>query len=161
MSNHEDFIKGLIKGKITELIFQQMILEGEKYEVTPLGYENSLPHLAHKDKTNEKIREITEQLRHMPDFVLTEKHGEKVYVVEVKYRKNLIDKKDIYEIASELTKNWNYAWLFVATQNAVYFDFCPDIIKNNGEVGNKLSIFNVSHDMQKKYLGHLTSFIHA
>jgi hypothetical protein len=40
---HEEFIKDLVKGKIAEIIFEQMFRESGRYTILHSGYEYTLP----------------------------------------------------------------------------------------------------------------------
>lgn len=158
MSSTDTFVKESIKGKITEFIFQEMILDAGIYEPTPLGYEHTLPQLAHKDKINHRINEITTQLRQTPDFVLVEKSGDKVYLVEVKYRKKIYP-DDIKSLAKKLCENWSHAWLFIATQEEFYMAYCKNIIKNDELPKSVLHEFGVTKENELKYLKYIQDFI--
>jgi len=46
------FAKNLIKGKIAEIIFEQMIRDEERYTVIPFGYEHTVPTLAQYQNCN-------------------------------------------------------------------------------------------------------------
>ncbi len=46
MRNEIEFSKDLIKGKVAEVIFEQMFREEEKFTVIPFGYEHTMPTLA-------------------------------------------------------------------------------------------------------------------
>jgi len=43
---HRIFIKDLVKGKIAEIIFEQMFRESGRYTILHSGYEYTLPELA-------------------------------------------------------------------------------------------------------------------
>jgi hypothetical protein len=157
MSDNITFTRDIIKGRIAETIFQQMVLEAGKFDPVPLGYEHSLPQLAHKAKYNARINEITGQLRHTPDFALIEESGDEVYLVEVKYF-DKFDNDEIVDKAKNLLNNWKHSWLFIATPDGFYMDFCSDI-KVNEKMENKIEKFGITYDMQRKYLEILKAFI--
>jgi hypothetical protein len=149
-----DFQKQLIKGKIAELVFQQMIAEAGKYTILPLGYEQILPGLV--DWHN---NDILKPIRSAPDFVLIPKDeaDENILIVEVKFRRS-ITRKDNFERASEQNKRWNPSYLLVATPGRFYFGKCAEIIKKNGMMG-ELSDGYVPFKMQEKYINILKEFL--
>jgi len=46
MDKNIDFSRDLIKGRIAEVIFEQMFREQGQYTVIPFGYEQTVPTLA-------------------------------------------------------------------------------------------------------------------
>ena len=151
-----NFQENLIKGKIVETIFQQMFLETENYNVYPTGYETALPELAqlrhHKD-----IENILSQLRKSPDFVVTPKEKDEVYMVEVKYRQDY-NNGELREIAQEIHDKWEYSWLFLATRYHFHFDSCWNIMNSNGHM-DLLPYTWVPQDIQDKYKSLLHQFL--
>jgi hypothetical protein len=149
-----DFQTNLIKGKIAELIFQQMFAEAGKYTILPLGYERVLPGLL--DWHN---NDILKPIRSAPDFVLIPKDekDENILIVEVKFRTH-ITLEDNLERASEQNKRWNPSYMFVATLERFYFGKCAEIIERHGMMG-ELSDMYAPVDMQEKYLNILKEFL--
>ena len=127
-----NFSKKLIKGKIAEIIFDQMFRETEKYTIIPFGYESIMPELSQCKKLS-KAQKVIDTIRHSPDFVLISQSKESVYLVEVKYNSKF-DKKRNKDLAIDQDKRWHPSWIFIATLGGFYFDSCSKIIKNNGEV---------------------------
>jgi len=120
-----DFSKQLIKGKVAELIFEQMFRRISGYTVIPFGYESIIPELvqyAEKEDRNGLI----ENIRNAPDFALVSHNPKQVLLVEVKYRSR-IDMKEIRETAKRICHQWKLAWIFYATKEGFYFDSCEDI----------------------------------
>jgi len=150
-----DFSKDLIKGKIAEIIFQQMFCEAGKYTIIPFGYESIMPQLTQCEKFS-KAQKVIDNIRHSPDFVLISQSKESVYLVEVKYRSKL-NKESIKNDANKQINRWHPSWIFVATLDGFYFDNCSKIIKNNGEVA-KLENWVIAKDIQNKYLDLLKEF---
>lgn len=150
----KDFQENLIKGKIAELIFQQMMAESEKHTILPLGYERVLPGLL--DRHN---NDILKPIRTAPDFVLIPKdeNDDNILIVEVKFRKSITAKNNL-EVASEQNKRWNPSYLFVATSNRFYFNKCEEIVKNKGMMEELEDVF-VSQKLQTKYLKILNRFL--
>ena len=150
-----DFSEDLIKGKIAEIIFDQMFREAGEYTVIPFGYESIVPELSQCKKSS-KAQKVIDTIRHSPDFVLISKNEESVYLVEVKYNSKFDEKRN-KELAINQDKRWRPSWIFIATLNGFYFDSCSKIIKNNGGV-SELENWLISKDSQYKYLKLLEKF---
>jgi len=149
----KDFQKQLIKGKIAEIIFQQMWAEASLYTIIPLGYERVLPGLL--DRHNSKI---LKPIRSAPDFVLIPKDEKdnNILIVEVKFRKHLEKNNRLREVAVEQNKRWNPSYLFIASLNGFYFGKCDEILKENAI--KKLEEKYISLKIQNKYLELLNEF---
>jgi hypothetical protein len=157
MSNNTRYTpKNFIKGKIVELIFDQMFREAGRFTILPFGYERTLPELAQYSQ-EVKYKHVLDNVRHAPDFVLISHDKTEVYMVEVKYRTNS-SKEDLVEIAQGIKDQWNSIWLFLATPDKFYFGSCTQILKNGGDIpvlGNGW----VPQDIQDKYLALMREFI--
>ena len=164
--NNLQFTDNLLKGKIAEIIFEQMLrsiqsvnTNGELdnvFTVLHFGYEHILPELA-KNKDVKKRANITlDAIRTAPDFAIINNKIKEVSLVEVKYRKRL-DKDDVLNMAKNMEKSWVTAKLFVATPEGFYFDDIKDIIENNGEI-QKFSHPDISIEVQMKYLALLNKY---
>jgi len=153
-----DFADNLIKGRIVETIFQQMFLDTGKYNVFPFGYEQTLPQLAQRDHDS-FIMELMKDIRHIPDFVVTPRVGDGVYLVEVKYEHTL-NMERVTEVARELHGRWTCPWLFIATQDKFYFDSCSNIA-DTGEIKDLDAENWVDSDVQNHYLNLLRKYIGA
>lgn len=150
-----DFSKQLIKGKVAEMIFEQMFRRVDGYTVIPFGYESIIPELvqyAEKEDRNGLI----ENIRNAPDFALVSHNPKQVLLVEVKYRYQL-DMDEVKSTAKRICDQWKLAWIFYATPTAFYFDFCADIGKR--EKLPFLSEGVISADLQAEYLKLLREFI--
>lgn len=150
-----NFSKNLIKGKIAQIIFEQMFREQGEYTVIPFGYENMLPEIFPQNKNFEGAKRAIDNIRNAPDYTLISAKKEKVYLVEVKYRRDL-NFDDIKNIAIKQIERWHPSCIFVATQNGFYFDVCSGIIKNNKI--SKLSEKTISKELQTKYQDLLNEF---
>lgn len=150
----KNFQEQLIKGKIAELIFQQMFIEDGKFTVIPFGYERILPELV-KFKNKKYLQDI----KNSPDFVLAykEDNKENIFLVEVK-SKSYLDQKRDFELAKEQNIRWSPSFIFIATPDRFYFDNCKNIIKNDGFI-KSLSERMVSRELQCKYLKILNKFL--
>lgn len=108
-----EFSRNLIKGRIAEVVFEQMIRDEERYTVIPFGYEHTMPTLAQYRNVVE-IQKIIDNISDAPDFALISEDKTKVYLVEVKYQAKL-DIEALKQYAEKLLERWEYPWLFVAT----------------------------------------------
>ena len=78
-----DFSRNLIKGRIAEVIFEQMIRERgdeEKYTIIPFGYEHTVPTLEQYRHLAE-IPKIIDNIAGAPDFILISKDHTRIYLV--------------------------------------------------------------------------------
>jgi len=149
-----DFSRKMIKGKILEVIFEQMIREEKKYTVIPFGYEHTMPMLAQYQHLVE-VKHIINNISEAPDFALVSEDKTKLFLVEVKYQSKL-DIEKLKEYANKLLKKWDCPWLFVATPDGFYCGMCDWIIKD-GKI-NELSDNWVIKERQKEYLKLLNEF---
>ena len=151
----QNFSENLVKGKITENIFQQMFVESDEFYVYPLGLEHTLPSIS-QDHHDPVVRKILSQIRLTPDFMITPKDKDGAYLVEVKYHHTL-DLTMIIDNAIEIDEKWQYCWLFVATQEGFYFDSCWDI-KEQKNI-KRLDESRISNELQNKYHALLKDFL--
>ncbi len=151
-----DFSKQLLKGKICELIFDRMFLKTGKFIVIPFGYENIIPEIRQYMKLSNND-EMLDSVRNAPDFALVSQEQNRVFLVEVKYR-GIFQKEEIKKIAEKIQDKWKQAILFLATPEHFYFDFCSDIIKNDGDI-SLLKTDLVNEEIQKEYIELLNQFI--
>jgi hypothetical protein len=153
-----NFDENLIKGKITETIFEEMFAEVGEFIVLPAGYEFKTPELAQELRKIER-KDILENLRHSPDFILLSENPNRkdAFLVEVKYRTN-ISTEEIKRISEELVNRYGTVCLFVASHDNFYFDYCRDVIKNNGVIQTLAETW-VRKELQQKYLRLLNEFI--
>lgn len=135
-----NFSKQLIKGKIAELIFDQMFRSNSRYTIIPFGYESLMPELTQISRKNKKesTKKVIKTISNSPDFVLIDKEGKQgIYLVEVKYRGyKKINEKEVKQLAENQIKRWDPSHIFLATQEGFYFDSCGEIIKNGGKIKN-------------------------
>lgn len=148
------FSRELIKGRIAEVVFEQMIRDEGKYTVIPFGYEHTMPTLAqYRHLTT--ISKIMDNISDAPDFALISENKTEVYLVEVKFRTEF-NLEEIKKCANDLLKRWEYSWIFVATPKDFYCSMCKWIIRDNNI--NKLSEEWISKDRQSEYLKLLNEF---
>jgi hypothetical protein len=153
----KDFSKQLIKGKIAELIFDQMFRDAGKYTVIPFGYESIVPELMQYTNGAE-YKSLLENIRNAPDFALVSHDPKEVSLVEVKYRSR-VDVEEMRKNAVEICEKWKLAWIFIATPDGFYFDTCTNLEKI-GATPTPLTEDVIPQNTQDKYLELLREFIH-
>jgi hypothetical protein len=150
-----DFSKQLIKGKIGEVVFEQMFRRVKGYVVIPFGYESIIPELMQYAGSSDRTG-VIENLRNAPDFALVSHNPKLVQLVEVKYRFK-VNYEEIKISAARICEQWKLAYLFVATPQGFYFDFCEDIAKQTSLT--PLSTNIIPAEIQTEYTDLLTEFI--
>lgn len=156
MSEHITFSRNLIKGKIGEMIFEQMLNEIDVFTVLSFGYENVLPELAQRQH-DMQARDAMEVIRRAPDFVVINNETHDVYLVEVKYRTRMSTEDNLKE-AERMFRSWKPAFLFLATPHGFYFDSAKNIVHSKGEM-KPLGDEYFSKELQEKYVTLLKEFI--
>ena len=122
-----EFSRKLIKGRIAEVIFEQMIREEGRYTVIPFGYEHTMPTLA-QYRHLAKIQAVINNISEAPDFALISDDKTEVFLVEVKFQTGL-NFEEIRLAAQKLLERWDYPWIFVATPDGFYCGMCEWIVK--------------------------------
>ncbi len=153
---HKKFIKNLIKGKIAEIIFEQMFRESGNYTILHSGYEYTLPELAQYQHLAE-VKAVIENISNAPDFVIVSQDKKEVHLVEVKYRSK-IDPEDLKNICADTLKTWNPCWLFVATPQGFYFEPCNTVLRNEGKIGFLVNDKFANQKVREEYLKLLMEF---
>lgn len=148
------FARNLVKGKIAETIFAQMLRETREFTVLEFGYEKIIPELVQQGYDEGNI--TIETLRTAPDFAVINQKNRQVKLIEVKYLRT-ISSEYVLKYATKMSQSWNPSYLFIATLDGFYFDKIDVIIKNNGNI-SKLKHAQISKDLQEKYLKILTDF---
>lgn len=152
--NNLQFTTRLVKGKIAETIFAQMLRETKEFTVLEFGYEKIIPELVQQGRKGDN--EMIETLKTAPDFAVINRKTREVSLIEVKYMRTL-NFGNILKYAKRMSKSWNPSYLFVATLDGFYFDKIDKIIINKGRV-EKLYHPQISDALQKEYLKILTDF---
>ncbi len=130
--NNIKFTHELIKGKIAEIIFEQMIHNTKGYTVLEFGYEKVVHQLAKAPKS-EDARAMIEIVRKAPDYAIVNEETHNVTLVEIKYMAKRTNGK-VRAIAKEIEQSWRHAALFIATPDGFYFDQVETIIRNKGVI---------------------------
>lgn len=158
MQKPKDEARQYIKGKIAEIIFEQMFrYAGNKYTVSAFGYEHAMPEIV-QSAIKSYDWDLLETVRHAPDFALVTHDPEQVMLVEVKYRSRLVTEQ-IKRDAAATHKFWKEAWIFYATPKGFFFNKCGDLLNKGYPTLERLKIDVVPHEMQIKYIGLLNEFI--
>ncbi len=148
------FTQNLVKGRIAETVFSQMLRDAGVFTVLEFGYEKIVPDLLQYNHGHDDP--VIETLRTAPDFAIINQQTKEVRLVEVKYRWRL-DFDEIKATAERMHQSWNPSYLFVATLDGFYFDEVSKIIANSGKI-SPLVHPNIPHDMQDSYLEILKRF---
>ncbi len=150
------FSRQLIKGRIAEIIFEQMLRDAGIYTVLSFGYENILPELMRRQ--NEiKAKQTMEIIRRAPDFAVINNETHDVQLIEVKFMREL-SSHWVMKDAERMIESWKPSYLFIATPEGFFLDKVLDIVKNKGEI-RPLALSNITEDLQKRYVGLLNEFL--
>jgi hypothetical protein len=150
------FTKSLVKGRIAETLFEQMLRDTGCFTILAFGYENVLPELAHHQH-DIHAEETMKILRCAPDFAVINNETHEVYLIEVKHlsqynpRWILLDAERMYE-------SWKPSYLFLATPEGFFFDKAKDIVDKKGEI-TAFEHPQISKDLQNTYIEILNKFI--
>ena len=147
------FARSLVKGKIAETIFAQMLRSTGEFTVLEFGYEKIIPELIGQ-RGNKS--EILETLRTAPDFAIINKKTKRVYLIEVKYRRH-INPQEVLETSKRMHQSWNPSYIFIANDNGFYFGETRDIIERKGHI-QLLEHPQIPKDTQAKFLQILKDF---
>lgn len=158
MSSNIEFSKDLIKGKIAEIIFEQMFRESGRFTILRSGYEYTWSELAqYQHNFLKKAKEAMKNIRHLPDFILVNQERTEVFIVEVKFQSRLNANKENKIIAEKLLKISDPSHLFVASPKGFYYSPCNKIVYNGGKI-EKLSVDLIKKSVQDEYLELLNEF---
>lgn len=153
--NNIMFARNLVKGRIAETVFAEMLRHSGEFTVLEFGYEKIIPELTQSGCKRENSSMI-ETLRTAPDFAVIDKKTKRVKLVEVKYRKSL-NTEEILKTAKRMNDSWNPSYLFVVTLDGFYFDKISKVIENEGKI-TSLNYDQISEETQKAYLKIIQDF---
>ncbi|MBF0206767.1 MAG: hypothetical protein HQK53_07735 [Oligoflexia bacterium] len=151
-----NFSKNLVKGRIAETLFEQMLRDAGCFTILSFGYEQIIPELAHRHD-DVKAQETMEIIRRAPDFAVINNETHDVFLIEVKYLMRPTQ-STILTDAKRMFESWRPSYLFLATPDGFFFDKASDIVKNNGDI-KPFSHPQISTELQKKYTQLLNEFI--
>jgi len=155
--NNIHFTHELIKGKVAELIFAQMIRSIPDYTILEFGYEKTLPSLAQMHPKSPATAKTMEIIKTAPDFTIINHKSHEVHLIEVKYMNKHTSSRAL-RAAQNIQKSWKKAALFVASPDGFYFDTVEDIIKNKGVI-SEFTHPKITKKSQGQYLELLNEFI--
>lgn len=148
------FTKNLVKGRVAETIFSQMLRNAGCFTVLEFGYEKVIPDLLQYNHGRKDP--VIDTLRTAPDFAVINQETKEVKLVEVKYRR-VLTLTDIETVAKKMHESWNPSYLFLATLDGFYFDEINKIIENGGNI-SPLVHKNIPSETQARYLQILRDF---
>lgn len=151
-----NFSKNLVKGRIAETLFEQMLRDAGCFTILSFGYEQIIPELAHRHN-DVKAQETMEIIRRAPDFAVINNDTHDVYLIEVKYLMRPTA-STILNDAQRMFDSWKPSYLFLATPEGFYFDKAGDIVKNGGVI-QPFTHPKISKELQSKYVQLLNDFI--
>ncbi len=155
-NNQIDFSKKLIKGRIAETLFEQMLRDAGCFTILAFGYESVLPELARRQH-DMHVQETMEIIRRAPDFAVINNETHEVNLIEVKYMMNP-EVEWILRDAKEMYNSWKPSYLFLATPKGFFFDKAKTIIEKDGIISPFIHP-KISEELQSKYLSLLNEFI--
>lgn len=150
-----NFSKQLIKGRIAEMIFEQMYREAD-FTVLSFGYENIIPELMHQQHEL-KAEQTLEIIRRAPDFAVINKNTHDVHLVEVKYRRHM-SKETVFRDAKRMYQSWKPSFLFIATPEGFYYDKVSLIVESDGKIAPLVDP-DLPPSLQEKYIALLNTFL--
>jgi hypothetical protein len=155
MKNNEiSFARNLVKGKIAETVFAQMLRSTGEFTVLEFGYEKIIPELVGRGKAQDD--DMVQALRTAPDFAVINNTTKVVHLIEVKYRKE-VQSSDVLRIAKRMSESWNPSYLFLASVDGFYFGEVKDLIEQGGKI-NRLDHPQIPQDTQDEFLKILNEF---
>lgn len=152
----EDFSRKLVKGRIAETLFDQMLRDAGKFTILAFGYESVLPELAHR-QNDIHAQETMEIIRRAPDFAVINNKTHEVSLIEVKYMMH--PRADwILRAAERMYASWRPSCLFLATPDGFFYDKASAIIEKKGVI-SPLNHAYIPAELQGRYLKLLNEFI--
>jgi hypothetical protein len=151
-----DFSRKLVKGRVAETLFEQMLRDAGCFTVLSFGYESVLPELARRQH-DMRAEETMEIIRRAPDFAVINNETHEVHLIEVKYMKHPRTEW-ILRDATRMFECWKPSYLFLATPDGFFFDKASKVVENKG-VMERLSHPQIPESLQTRYVALLNEFI--
>ncbi len=148
-----NFTKNLIKGRIAETVFSQMLRDTKHFTVLEFGYEKIIPQLVQSGNNSNLVADT---LRTAPDFAVINQKTKEVRLIEVKYSR-VLNKEYVLRHAIKMSQAWNPSYLFIATLDGFYFDRIDIIIKEKGKI-TPFKNSEIPKNIINKYLKILIDF---
>ncbi|MFT7591485.1 MAG: hypothetical protein ACI9UJ_001408 [bacterium] len=155
--NNVRFTHELIKGRIAEIIFSQMLRGSRAFNVIDFGYEKTIPELTHLRNKTDNTNKAIEAVRRAPDFAVLNLETHEVTLIEVKYMNKMTPGR-VNGVVRKMETTWKQASLFIATPVGFFYDTLTNISKNKGRV-SPLEHKNIPLKTQEQYLKLLNEFI--
>ena len=152
--NDVNFARNLVKGRIAETVFAQMLRSTGSFTVLEFGYEKIIPELVGRGMGGDT--EIVETLRTAPDFAVINNITKEVHLIEVKYRARFIN-QNVLDKAERMSRNWNPSYLFLAGEEGFYFGEVRSLIENGGDI-KRLDHPQIPYKIQTEFLKILNEF---
>ena len=152
--NDVNFARNLVKGRIAETVFAQMLRSTGSFTVLEFGYEKIIPELVGRGMGGDT--EIVETLRTAPDFAVINNITKEVHLIEVKYRARFIN-QNVLDIAERMSRNWNPSYLFLASEEGFYFGEVRSLSENGGDI-KRLDHPQIPYKIQTEFLKILNEF---
>ncbi len=152
--NEISFARNLVKGKIAETVFAQMLRSTGAFTVLEFGYEKIIPELVGRGQSGDN--EMVEALRTAPDFAVINNTTKEVHLIEVKYRATFTN-KNVFDIAERMSRNWNPSYLFLAAEDGFYFGEVRALVENDGDI-KRLDHPQIPSETQVEFLKILNDF---
>jgi hypothetical protein len=152
--NSVTFARNLVKGKIAETVFAQMLRSTGEFTVLEFGYEKIIPELV--GRGSHQNDDMVEALRTAPDFAVINNKTKEVHLIEVKYRREFTA-NDVLQIAERMSESWNPSYLFLATGDGFYFGEVKELVEKQGNI-SLLNHPQIPMETQKEFLQILNDF---
>jgi hypothetical protein len=152
------FSTNLIKGRIAETIFEQMLRDAGGFTILAFGYESVLPEIAHRQH-DLQMEETMEIIRRAPDFAVINNKNHEVHLIEVKYMMH-ITQDWVFKAATRMYESWKPSYLFIATPERFYYGKAEEIVKNRGVI-KPLGLSLIPKKIQENYISILNKFINS
>lgn len=156
-NNQIDFSRKLVKGRIAETLFEQMLRDAGGFTILAFGYESVLPELAHRQR-DMQAEETMEIIRRAPDFAVIDNSSHEVHLIEVKYMMHPAQDW-ILRDAQRMYESWKPAYLFLATPKGFFLDQAKTIVESKGNIAPLGKKLRISSELQEKYTKLLNEFI--
>jgi len=150
------FSSNLVKGRIAETLFEQMLRDAGGFTILAFGYESVLPEHAHRQH-DLQAEETMEIIRRAPDFAVINNDTHEVHLIEVKCMKRPTAER-ILTAARRMYESWKPSYLFLATPAGFFFDKASTIVESRGGIA-ALEHPHISAELQGKYVSLLNEFI--
>jgi hypothetical protein len=124
--------RNVLKGQLTQSLVKTLF-ERAGYRVTRLGVEEIFAEIQHLDAAQYHSLSLPENLRFLPDFLVAEPELQKVFLLEVKFRRTFdaTSAHSLYETLATQRQYWgeSFAILTIAEPSSPDCRFHQDYIR--------------------------------